>query len=121
MRKRRVAVVCIHSLFGRGLAQLLKSDEELEVTCLTAGAPGTSDTLKCLEPDAIVVEEGEETGFIREAVRDLPPALFIGVRPNDNTINVYQEWQVQVDDPSDLVDAVHTSFTMRRPGVTSQP
>ena len=33
MRKRRVAVIYTHPLFGRGVARLLQEDEQLDVTC----------------------------------------------------------------------------------------
>lgn len=113
MTRGRVAVVCSHPLFGRGIAQLLEADDELEVTCLTADSSDTSERLRRLRPHAIVVEEPRKSDLLRNLARDVPLALLIEVRSQDNVMDVYQNWQVVVAQPEDLLRAVHLGIRRR--------
>lgn len=115
MRKRRVAVLYTHPLFGRGVAQLLQADEQLEVTCLGAGLAEAAEELKRLRPYAIVAEGCGEGHILREAVRDLPVALFIAVRLEDDVMDVYHSRQVITARPENLVEAVRLGLK-KRPG-----
>ena len=114
MRKLRVAVLCTHPLFGRGIAQLLQKDAQLEVTCLGSGQGEVVDQLRSIQPEAIVVEGYREEDLLR-GLRDLPPALFIRVRLDDNTMDVYQSRQVVSACPEDLVEAIHFGLTQKKP------
>ena len=114
MRKRRVAVLYTHPLFGRGVAQLLRADEQLEVTCLQASLAEAAEELKRLRPYAVVAEGCEGGHLLQEAVRDLPAALFIAVRMDDDLMDVYHSRQVVTARPENLVEAV-------RLGLKKQP
>ena len=114
MRKRRVAVLYTHPLFGRGVAQLLRADEQLEVTCLQASLAEAAEELKRLRPYAVVAEGCDEGHLLHEAVRDLPAALFIAVRLDDDLMDVYHSRQVVSARPENLVEAV-------RLGLKKQP
>lgn len=111
MTKGRVAVLYTHSLFGEGLAQLLHGDEGLSVTCLRADPARNPQEIRRLRPHAIVVEETADEGFMRELLRDLPPALLIRVRLQDNVMDVYYSRQVVSACPEDLLEAIHVGVS----------
>ena len=113
MRRPRVAVLYTHALFGRGIAQLLQADKQLDVTCLSASLAEASEQLKRLQPDAIVAEGCEEDNLLRDLVRDLPPTLFIGIRPEDDVMDVYYDRQVVTARPENLAEAIHSSLKRR--------
>lgn len=107
MAKGRVAVLYTHSLFGEGLAQLLHGDDGLSVTCLRADPARNPSEIRRLKPHAIVVEETSDESFMRELLRELPPALLIRVRLDDNVMDVYYSRQVVSACPEDLLEAIH--------------
>lgn len=107
MYKRRVAVLYRHALFGQGIAHLLQTDERLEVTCLRADLADATDRLRRLRPHAIVMEGCEADPSLSNVVRDLPPALFIGVHFEDNLMDIYRSHQVVVARLETLVEAIH--------------
>ncbi len=106
MHKRRIAVLYTHTLFGLGIAQLLRADEQMEVTCLRADLAATQEELKRLRPYAVVMEGCVESPLISEIVRDIPAALFIGVHPEDNSMVIYHGRQVVTGCPESLLEAV---------------
>ncbi len=106
MHKRRVAVLYTHALFGQGIARLLQMDERLKVTCLRADLADTTEQLKRLRPHAIVMEGSEERLPLRETGRDLAPALFIEVHPQEDLMDVYSSRQVVAARPETLVEAI---------------
>jgi len=106
MPKRRVAILYTHTLFGLGIAQLLRTDEQMEVTCLRADRPATAEELKRLRPYAIVMEGCDEGPLFSGIVRDMPAALFIGVHPEDNSMVIYHGRQVVSGCPENLIEAL---------------
>lgn len=107
MTKGRVAVLYTHSLFGEGLARLLHGDDGLTVTCLRADPVHNPAEIRRLKPHAIIVEESADESFMRELLRELPPALLIRVRLEDNVMDVYYSRQVVSACPEDLLEAIH--------------
>ncbi len=93
-KKRRVAVLYTHALFGQGIAQLLEADEQLAVTCLQASLSDTTERLKRMKPHAVVVAGREEDALLFSIIRELPPTLFIGVHMEDNLMEIYRRRQV---------------------------
>ncbi len=116
MRKRRVAVLYTHPLFGRGVAQLLRADERLEVTCLNVEVDRAEDELKRLKPYAIVAEECGQRRLFNEAVRDLSAPLFITVRLDDDFMDVYHSRQVVSARPDSLLEVIQSGLKQRHPG-----
>lgn len=114
MRKRRVAVLYTHPLFGRGVAQLLRADKRLEVVCLNVEFPGAEDELKRLKPYAIVAEGCGESRLLNEAVRDLPAPLFITVRLDDDFMDVYHSREVVTARPESLLEVIQAGLKERR-------
>jgi hypothetical protein len=106
MRKRRVAVLYTRALFGQGIAHLLQMDERLKVSCLRADLADMTERLKRLRPHAIVMEGHQENLPLREAGRDLAPALFIEVHPQEDLMDVYRSRQVVAASPETLVEAI---------------
>ena len=107
MSKRRVAVLYSHPLFGEGLAQLLHGDGALAVTCFRADPSRNPEEISRLKPHAIVVEDTDDEAFVRDLLRDLPPALLIRVRLQDNVMDVYSSRHVVSACPADLLEAIH--------------
>lgn len=116
MSKRRVAVLYSHPLFGEGLAQLLQSDDGLEVTCLRADPSCSPREIDRLKPHAIVVEDSDDDAFMRDLLRGLPSALLIRVRLQDNVMDVYSTRHVLAACPADLLEAVHVGVRRRARG-----
>jgi hypothetical protein len=110
MRKGVVAVLYIHPLFGRGIAQLLQSDD-LNVTCLQADAAFNPDEVKRLRPHAIVAECSGDDAFIRDLLPKLPSVLLIEVRLEDNVMDVHYRRQVPSASPEDLLEAIHRGMS----------
>ena len=106
MRRRRVAVLYTHALFGQGIARLLQTDGRLKVTCLRADLADTTEQLKRLRPHAIVMERREERLPLREIGHDLAPALFIEVHFEDNLMDIYHGRQMVAASPETLVEAI---------------
>jgi len=112
MRKDRVAVLYANSLFGQGLAHLLRSDRRLEVTSIRADPETAPAELARLRPDAIVIEDSEEAA-VRRILQHVPPVLLIKVRLQDNLIDIYYNLQVVAAGPEDLLEAIHTGLKRR--------
>jgi len=106
MPKRRIAILYTHTLFGLGIAHLLRTDEQMEVTCLRADRPATAAELRELRPYAIVIEGREESPLFSEIAREIPSALFIGVHPEDNSMVIYHDRQVVSGCPESLLEAI---------------
>ncbi len=113
MHKRRVAVLYTHALYGQGIAELLRADKQLQVTCIRAGLTDTVESLKRLRPHAIVIEGCKEGTLPWDTVRDLPPTLFIGVHIDDNLMDIYRSRQVVTARPENLVEAIHRGLRRR--------
>lgn len=111
MSKGRVAVLYTHSLFGEGLAQLLHGDERLSVTCLRADPARAPQEIRRIKPHAIIVEEASDEALMRDLLRDLPPALLIRVRLQDNVMDVYYSRQVVSACPEDLLEAIRLGLS----------
>jgi hypothetical protein len=105
-------VLYVHPLFGQGIGQLLRLQEDLEVTCLPA-SEDQHEELRRLRPRAIVVEATED-GLSWETLQDLPPATVIRVALDENTMDVFQRHQIVSAGPDNLVEAIHSG--LRRSG-----
>ena len=120
MRKRRVAILYAHALFGEGIAQLLDGDEQLQVICLDAGLAETCEKVKELRPHAIVVEGSEDGALLRDLVQNLPRALFVMVRMEDNIMDVFHGRQEVPACPENLAEVLHQGLRPRaQPSVSS--
>jgi hypothetical protein len=93
-KKRRVAVLYTHALFGQAIAQLLEADEQLAVTCLKARLSDTTERLKQMKPYAVVVASREEDALLFSILQELPATLFIGLHIEDNLMEIYHGRQV---------------------------
>ena len=113
IHKRRVAVLYTHALYGQGIAQLLQANSQLQVTCIKAGLTDAAERLKQLRPHAIVIEGCDEGMVPWDTVRDLPPAVFIGVHFDDNLMDIYRSRQVVAARPENLVKAIHRGLKRR--------
>jgi hypothetical protein len=113
MQRSRVVVLYVHPLFGQGIGQLLRSQEDLEVTCLPASVD-QHDELRRLCPRAIVLE-AEEGSLSWEILRGLPPATVIRVGLAENTMDVYQDHQIVNAGPETLVEAIHSGLRRKAP------
>jgi len=121
MRKRRVAVIYTHPLFGRGVARLLQGDGQLDVTCLNADLAEAPEQLRQLRPYVIVAEGCQEAGFLHEAVKGLAATVFISVRLDDDVMDVYHSRQVITARPENLVEAVRLGLKKRSNDHASNP
>jgi hypothetical protein len=108
MRRSRVVVLYIHPLFGQGIGQILREQDDLEVTCLPA-CEVQHDDLERLAPRAIVLEATKD-GVSWETLQDLPPATVIRVGLDENVMDVYQRHQIVSAGPDNLVEAIHTGL-----------
>lgn len=106
-KKRRVAVLYTHALFGQAIAQLLEADEQLAVTCLKARLSDTTERLKEMKPHAIVVAGREQDELLFSALRELPATLFIGLHIEDNLMEIYRRRQILTASPEALLQVVH--------------
>ena len=113
-RKRRVAVVYTHPLFGMGIARLLQPDRCLQVKCLNALLPDAGEQLRRLRPHAVVFEGDEEHVSFRDLAGTMPRALVIIVRLDDEVMDIYHGRQVMAACPETLVETIHGR---RRPKV----
>ena len=108
MRRSRVVVLYVHPLFGEGIGQLLRSQEDLEVTCLPA-TDNTHEQLQRLRPRAIVLEATQDS-LPWKTLQDLPPTTVIRVGLDENTMDVYQRHQIVSAGPDNLVEAIHSGL-----------
>ena len=115
-RRRRVAVVYTHPLFGMGIAQLLLPDKCLQVRCLNALLPDAGEQLRRLRPHAVVFEGDEEHISFRDLAGTLPRTLVIIVRLSDDVMDVYYGRQVMAACPETLAETIHR----RRPPATAR-
>ncbi len=107
MRRRRVAVLYSHPLFGCGIAQLLSRDEQFDVACLESGDAAESALAMTPGTDAIVVEDGTEPDTIDRVIQALPPVLVVVVSLQDNGLKVYQGRRRLHPHSEDLPDLIH--------------
>jgi len=114
-RRRRVAVVYTHPLFGMGIAQLLNGDKYLQVRCLDAHLPDAGEQMRRLRPHAVILEGGEEHISFRHLAGTMPRTLVITVRLDDDVMDVYYGRQVMAACPETLVEIIHR----RRPPRTA--
>ena len=108
MGKRKVAVLYSHPLFGEGLARLLDEDADLAVSCIPADTSGVGREIDDLHPDAIIVEDNPDEGFMRGLLRSLPPVLLIRVGLQDNVMEVYHCRHVVPGCPADLLEVIRS-------------
>jgi len=113
MRKRRVAILYVNALFGEGIAQLLDGDELLQVVCLDARLADSCEKVKHLRPHAIVVEGSEDGALVRDLVQNLPRALFVMVRMEDNIMDVFHGRQEVPACPDNLAEVLHQGLRTR--------
>jgi hypothetical protein len=106
-RRRRVAVVYTHPLFGMGIARLLQPDNGLQVRCLNALLPDAGEQLRRLRPHAVVLEGDEEHISFRDLAGAMPRALVIIVRLDDEVMDIYYGRQVMAACPEALVETIH--------------
>lgn len=92
MRRRYVAVLFQHHLFGEAIARSLGENDRLMVTALALGA-FSPQTLEAIHPDAIVVE-GPMTEDIANLLLGVAAALTVVVGPETNTAEVYERHEV---------------------------
>jgi len=114
-RRRRVAVVYTHPLFGMGIAQLLHADNCLQVQCLNALLPDAAEQMRRLRPHAVILEGDEEHISFRHLAGTMPRALVIVVRLDDDVMDVYYGRQIMAACPETLVATIHR----RRPPRTA--
>lgn len=93
MRRRHVVVLFQHRLFGEAIARVLRENEQLRVTTLPIDAL-SSQALKEISPDAIVLEEQPAPDDVKSSLLDAAPALTVVVGPEANTAEVYQRHEV---------------------------
>ena len=113
MRRSRVVVLYVHPLFVQGIGKLLRSQEDLDVTCLPA-CEDQHEALQRLRPKAIVVEATVDS-MSWATLQDLPPTTVIRVGLDENTMDVYQRHQILSAGPDNLVDAIHSGLGRRAP------
>jgi hypothetical protein len=106
-----VVVLYIHPLFGQGIGQILRSQKDLDVTCLPA-CENQHEALRRLRPRAIVLESALDT-ISWETLEDLPPATVIRVGLDENTMDVFQRHQIISAGPDNLVEAIHSGLRRR--------
>lgn len=112
MRRSRVVVLYTHPLFGQGIGQLLRADDQFEVTCLMATCEGARDELIRLHPDAVVLESSPDA-VLWDSLKDLPPSTVVRVGLDENTMDVYQRHQILSAGPENLVQAIHQGLHRR--------
>ena len=108
MRRSRVVVLYVHPLFGQGIGQILRSQRDLEVTCLPV-SEDQHEELRRLRPRAIILE-ATEGSIPWEKLQDLPPATVIRVGLDENTMDVFLRHQIVSAGPDNLVEAIHSSL-----------
>lgn len=113
MRRSKVVVLYVHPLFGQGIGRLLKSQPDLDVTCLPA-CEDQHEALMRLRPRAIVLEASVDN-MSWVTLHDLPPATVIRVGLDENTMDVYQRHQIMSAGPDNLVEAIHSGLRRRSP------
>ncbi len=111
MHRSRVVVLYVHPLFGQGIGQLLRSQEDLAVTCLPASGD-QHEKLRRLHPRAIVFEATDDSLFL-ELLRDLPPTTMIRVGLSENTMEVFHRHQIVSAGAENLVEAIHSGLQHR--------
>lgn len=84
----------------------IESANEVQRSHLYHYLADTTEQLKRLRPHAIVMEGRQENLPLREAGRDLAPALFIEVHPQEDLMDVYGSRQVVAASPETLVEAI---------------
>lgn len=102
MRRRHVAVLFYHRLFGEAIARLLRESDRLDVTALPIDAH-SAEQLRIIAPEAIVVEDGPMAGDLRASLVDLAPALTVVVGPEENTAEVYERHEVIRATAADII------------------
>jgi DNA-binding NarL/FixJ family response regulator len=103
----RVLVLYVHPLFGQGIAQLLRSQGDLDVTCLPASEDHLEE-IRRLEPHTVVIESGDGAAAW-EALPVLPPMTVIRVALDEDTMEVYQCHQVVAAGPDNLIAAIRAA------------
>lgn len=106
-RRRRIAVVYTHRLFGMGIARLLQPDQCLEVRCFNALLPDAGEQLRRLRPHAVVFEGDEEHISFRDLAGTMPRALVIIVRLDDEVMDIYYGREVMAACPEALIETIH--------------
>ena len=103
---RRVSVIVLytHPLFGEGIAQMLASEPDVDVTPLAASDPQQAERLLTLAPDVVIFERGDPD-MATDVLRYAPSALVIDVSLSPGPTFTYQRHEVQAQ-PDVILDAV---------------
>lgn len=111
-----VVILQVNALFGRGIAQLLRSISGLNVICLPRDDKQAGARLRRLKPDVIILEAPRE-GVNWELLASLPPATVIRLSLEDGFMDVYADFRVVKASPKNLLDAVHSGLRSRPGGL----
>ncbi len=107
---KRVFILSSHPLFGRGLENLLRWEEGLEIVGHVADPEQALAQIKTLRPDAVILDSSDPAldrslvvmRIFREGLR---PCV-IGLDLRNNTLAIYRGEERIVESVRDLVDAI---------------
>jgi DNA-binding NarL/FixJ family response regulator len=108
-----VFILYNHSLFARGLEQLLQENSKVKITGVEASGEKAFARIEALKPDVVIVEaEQEESGpemllsrFLHEQLK----ARMVRLSLKDNSAIVYCGRRCEANTAEDLVKAVLSS------------
>ena len=112
MRRSRIVVLYVHPLFGQGIGQILRGQEDLDVVCLSVGE-NIHEELERLRPQAIVIETEDCISW--QTLRDLPPATVIRVGLGENSMDVFERHQLLSAGLENLIQAIHSGLHRKTP------
>jgi len=103
---KRVFIFSRHPLFGQGVESLLYQEARLEVVGRETDVNKAFERIQELQPDVVIVEDGDPASFIARIVKEGLGAKVIGLNLDGNTIYIYRSEQQVIKEVEDLVKAI---------------
>ena len=118
---RRVTVVILyrHPLFGEGIAHLLSTESDLEVTSVASEDVAAVARSLAAVPDVVIFERGVPDTAV-EVLRAAPDALVIDVDLNPGPTFAYHREEIRPG-PADIVETIRGLTRHEPDAATASP
>ncbi len=106
---KRVFLLLRNSLFGNGVAELVRYSSEIEIVGQATDLETAKESILALQPDAVIVDEAlchDLLAAYLDILKTEVSLRIVGLNLNNNTVHVYQKEQWQVHKVEDLTAVI---------------
>ncbi len=109
MKPKQIVLLSNHSLLVAGVQKLLQDLNDLKVSIVAADAPEAAAKIKCLSPDAIILDSSDASmgeGIVTRLLEEHPKARVIALNLNQTGIEIFRMKRILQTDLEGLLEAL---------------